>query len=259
MLFINTRPADRAKPLTEFLQAQNIEVLDLPLLELVPAPWSDHLAHLYAGLPSAQVTVVVSPSAVQYGMQALTRSGLSLAQLSHITWIAVGEATAKALLAYGIQSHVPEVETSEGMLDLPVLHQLPDCAAVAFWRGEGGRQFMMDTLEAKGVTLLNFVLYHRQCPKQTFNLLTKNLSHLKMQQRYCMLVSSEASWLNWRQLMAGYDQLLNHAHFLVLGERLYQLLEQDRLTHHFTFSVSQLHDLRKESILEHIALVQGNS
>ncbi|MGE8541558.1 MAG: uroporphyrinogen-III synthase [Acinetobacter sp.] len=259
MLFLNTRPADRAIPLTEFLQAQDIEVLDLPLLELAPMPWSNHLAHLYAALPSAQVVVAVSPSAVQYGMQGLAQAGLSLEHLSHLTWIAVGEATAKALLQYGIHSQVPEVETSEGMLNLPVLQQLPKSSSVAFWRGEGGRQFMMDSLQAKGVKLLNFILYQRQCPEQAPKIIEKNISRLQLQQRYCMLVSSEASWLNWRKLMAEHIDLLNRAHFLVLGERLYQLLAQDRLRHHFTFSISQLHDLRKESILEHIALVQGNS
>ena len=194
MLFLNTRPADRAADLTQFLQARQIDVLDLPLLELSPMPWSEDLAALYAALASVQVIVAVSPSAVQYGMEGLKRAGLTQASILHIQWIVVGEATAKALQAYGLSSHVPLVETSEGMLDLPVLHQLDNTAKVAFWRGEGGRQFMMDTLRKKGVQLLNFVLYRRQCPEQAPRILMEHLLEL---QGYCMLVTSEASWLNW--------------------------------------------------------------
>lgn len=257
MLFLNTRPADRATPLSQFLQAAQIDVLDLPLLELVPVPWSEQLALQYAELPSVQVIVVVSPSAVQYGMEGLQRSGMALAALQHVQWIAVGEATAQALQAYGLQSHVPEVETSEGMLDLPVLHQLPRMAKIAFWRGEGGRQFMMDTLRSAGMELLNFVLYRRQCPEQASKILAKNLARLQAQQRYCMLVTSEAGWLNWRKLTAEHADLLNHAHFLVLGGRLFHVLEQDRQIHQSAFSISQLNDLRKESILKQIAAVQG--
>ena len=40
MLFINTRPQDRAKPLTVALQQQFIEVIELPLLELIARPLS---------------------------------------------------------------------------------------------------------------------------------------------------------------------------------------------------------------------------
>ena len=256
MLFLNTRPADRAADLTQFLQAQQIDVLDLPLLELSPMPWSADLAALYAALASVQVIVAVSPSAVQYGMEGLKRAGLTQVNILHIQWIAVGEATAKALQAYGISSHVPLVETSEGMLDLPVLHQLDNTAKVAFWRGEGGRQFMMDTLRKKGVQLLNFVLYRRQCPAQAAQILAANLARLQREPRYCMLISSEASWLNWLALTADHPELLNHAHILVLGARLSGLLEHYRQAHHAAFSYIQLNDLRLESILKQIALVQ---
>lgn len=256
MLFLNTRPADRAADLTQFLQARQIDVLDLPLLELSPMPWSEDLAALYAALASVQVIVAVSPSAVQYGMEGLKRAGLTQASILHIQWIAVGEATAKALQAYGLSSHVPLVETSEGMLDLPVLHQLDNTAKVAFWRGEGGRQFMMDALRKKGVQLLNFVLYRRQCPEQTPKILMENPLGL---QSYCMLVTSEASWLNWLRLIAAHLDVLNQAHFLVLGERLSDLLQHYRQAHPYNFSIYQLNDLRKESILKQIALVQGNS
>ena len=256
MLFLNTRPADRAGSLTQALQAAQVDVLELPLLELAPAPWSEALALLYAQLSAVQVIVAVSPSAAHYGMAGLQRAGLPLHALAHVQWIAVGEATAQALQRYGVNSHVPEVETSEGMLDLPVLHQLSAAAGVAFWRGEGGRQFMMDSLRAKGMRILNFVLYQRRCPAQAPEILAANLARLQRGRRYCMLLSSEASWLNWLALISDHPDLLNHAHILVLGGRLSGLLEHYRQAHHAAFSYIQLNDLRLESILKQIALVQ---
>lgn len=259
MLFLNTRPSDRAADLTAALRSQSIDVLELPLLELVPMPWSEALAQLYLQLASVQVIVAVSPSAVHYGMAGLKQAELTLGDLAHVHWIAVGEATAQVLQSYGINSHVPDVETSEGMLDLPILHQLNLPACMAFWRGEGGRQFMMDSLRAKGMQVLNFVLYQRQCPEQTQKTLTKNILQLEREGRYCMLVTSEASWLNWLALISDRPQVFNNAHFLVLGERLSELLMQYRQAHSFTFSYTQLNDLRVESILKQIALVQGTS
>ena len=102
MLFINTRPQDRAENLSHALRMAQIEVLDLPLLELVAQPWSDSLSELYQRLPSTQVIVVVSPTAVEIGMDYLTKASLSLEAIRHIQWIAVGETTAQALAQYGI-------------------------------------------------------------------------------------------------------------------------------------------------------------
>lgn len=257
MLFLNTRPTDRALNLTQALQSKQIEVLELPLLELHPTPWSQALMQLYAQLITAQVIVVVSPSAVHYGMTGLKQAGLFIEDLSHVQWIAVGAATAHALAQYGVQSHVPEVETSEGMLALPILNQWHTPTCMAFWRGEGGRQFMMESLQAKGVQVLNFVLYRRQCPEQASKILTKNLLRLQQAGRYCMLVTSEASWINWLTLISNHPDVLNRAHFLVLGERLAQLLARYQQTYSYTFSYFQLQDLRMESILKQIDVVQG--
>ncbi len=67
---------------------------------------------LFQRLPEVQCIVVVSPTAVSIGMQYLQQSGVLLAQLQHIQWIAVGKTTADCLAEYGIDALIPEVETS---------------------------------------------------------------------------------------------------------------------------------------------------
>ncbi len=208
MLFINTRPVDRAASLTMALEQQAVEVYPLPLLELLPRAWDHDLARLYQQLVYTQVIVVVSPSAVQFGMAHLLQSGLTVSDL-------LGE--------YGLDSVVPEVETSEGMLQLPVLQNLASDASIAFWRGEGGRQFMMDTLMQHGRLILNFVLYERRCPNETMQQQAELIQCLSEHNHYVALISSEASWLNWLALLDTNIQLLQ--------PRLYSCYKVSKGTH----------------------------
>lgn len=259
MLFINTRPADRAKPLTQALGASAFEVLELPLLELVATPWSDTLVNLFKQLNSVQVIVVVSPAAVAFGMHALAQAGCSLESLRGMHWIAVGQATAQALLQFGIRSEVPEVETSEGMLCLPVLQQLGQPARIAFWRGEGGRQFMMDTLATQGSQVLNFVLYQRFCPESTQQRFVEHLVQIRDAMCCVLLISSEASWNNWLQLTQQHQTWPASMCCMVLGARVAQLVEQSCREHALACRVIQLDDLKQDTILKQLLAVQGNT
>ena len=257
-LFINTRPADRADSLNQALHREGVQVFELPLLELIQTDWSETLKDLYEQIERAQVIVAVSPSAVHFGMQGLKFTGRSPEQLQHIQWIAVGEKTAQTLLEYGIESTAPEVETSEGMLKLDVLQQLQPGSVIAFWRGEGGRQFMMESLHEAGMKILNFLLYTRRCPEETLHKREALIQLLSVSTEPYVLISSEASWLNWLELLQGQEHLLQKCHCFVLGERLYGLLFRYQQEHQQKIKLSQLTDLKSGTILRQIASVQGN-
>lgn len=259
MLFINTRPNTRATELSLNIQQAGFPVLDLPLLVLEPCAWSSELQDLYQQLPRVTCIVVVSPSAVEFGMQGLKQSGVSLQALSKVQWVAVGEKTAQALAQYGISSYVPKVETSEGMLQIPLLQDLTPSACVAFWRGQGGRQFMMETLQQQGISVLNFILYQRHCPAQTIQNFDQVVVQLQQHQHYSVLISSEASWLNWLELMRADMGLLARGHFMVLGERLYQLLLNTQRQQHLSFHLYQLSDLNTVTILQCLRAMPRNA
>lgn len=257
MLFINTRPSDRAKALTECLKQADFNVIELPVLELRAKPLDDTLRHNYQSLIQSDVIVVVSPTAVDIGMQYLQHVGLDAHALKHIQWIAVGKATATALAAYGVESITPEVETSEGMLSLPIFDRLEGIRGIAFWRGEGGRQFMMQQCVLKDIPIFNFVLYERFCPQQTIEKFSKVSAYLLNEnvlekKPYWICISSEASWRNWVMLCDLDNTLLSKCHYLVLGERLYQILIHDQANLQQTYTVSQLADLNPQTILNSI-------
>jgi uroporphyrinogen-III synthase len=254
MLFVNTRPQDRAFPLTEAMQGHGVDVLEVPLLELIESPWSFELQALYTQLSHVKVIVVVSPTAVDVGMKYLQQSGVQLKDLAHITWVAVGDKTAEILKKYQISSVVPDVETSEGMLNLPILKMLNSGDHVAFWRGEGGRQFMMETLIEQGITVLNFVLYIRQCPECSKQNILKIVDQLNKAVNYKMLITSEASWLNWLALIEHHSDVLNKADFWVLGDRLYDILLQTQKQNKLEYKITKLSNLKIENLLQHIGV-----
>ncbi|WP_445114715.1 uroporphyrinogen-III synthase [Acinetobacter sp. WZC-1] len=258
MLFINTRPADRAQPLTEHLTKAGFQVLTLPLLELRPCTYGEQLQQLYTELMTVQMIVVVSPTAVRLGMQYLQHSGIPLSRLSHVQWIAVGKATAGVLAEYGVQGQVPEVESSEGMLSLPVFSSDPALNKVAFWRGLGGRQFMMQQCLERHISVLNFILYERALPLRAMTQFAV-LKEMAVQNRqsFWMCISSEAGWTNWRQLCEHDHDILQQGHYLVLGERLYQLLQQDKKNSGFCFNISKILSLEPQSVSQVIACLQG--
>ncbi|QER40810.1 uroporphyrinogen-III synthase [Acinetobacter suaedae] len=256
MRFINTRPKDRADRLTQAMQGAGYEVECLPLLELIAEPFSEALQQLYQQLDQVQVIVAVSPTAVDIGMRYLDLAGIALHQLTHIRWIAVGQATAKALAQFGIQSDVPAVESSEGMLDLPLLKQQKNLQKIAFWRGLGGRQFMMQQLQQKGVTIANFVLYRRQCPQESFIKFPQLLERMKSDQPVAVLISSEASWQNWLQLCAQ-NPCKRTWIYLVLGERLMTILNQTQHDLEGAINIIQLENLSASEIIQRMSNWRG--
>ena len=257
MLLINTRPESRATALTQALHIADpqLQVLNLPLLELTALPWSTLLAEQFTELTQVDIIVAVSPTAVELGMQGLTKSGILLKQLKQIEWIAVGQKTAECLAHYGINSHVPDIETSEGMLSLPVLQNAEGLRSVAFWRGIGGREFMMQQLQASGVHVLNMVLYQRKCPMSSAEYLKNHINLLYAQEKYAILISSEASWRNWLALIDS-QELIEKGCYLVLGTRVHALLEMYAGQHQLNFQVILLEDLQPVSIQQALAIVQ---
>lgn len=257
MLFINTRPSDRASSLTQALTEAGYQVESLPLLELVAESFSEALQQLYQQLEQVQVIVVVSPTAVEIGMCYLQQAGITLERLAHIQWIAVGKTTAQALAKFNIQSDVPEIENSEGMLQLPILRQHPHLSPIAFWRGQGGRQFMMQQLQQQGVEILNYVLYRRQCPIQSVTVFPKILKKIMPSQPVMVLISSEASWNYWQQL-CGQDLIQAQWVYLVLGERLVKIMENAATQAGGAFNIIPLENLSASGMIQRINDWQGN-
>jgi len=196
---INTRPVERAAPLTQYLQAAGLSVVEIPMLTLQPRPITDAdmalMRQWFAG--DYQALVIVSPTAAAAGLavwQALARERhtqhsetngdkqnnesqdnesqktterQNLSAPSHL--IAVGEATAAVLNEAKIKAasyHVlqPRVANNEGMLAMPEIDSLQAGDKLLVWRGLGGRRLLVKTLQARGVHIDSIAWYERIMP-----------------------------------------------------------------------------------------------
>lgn len=198
---INTRPVERAAPLTQYLQAAGLSVVEIPMLTLQPRPTTDAdmalMRQWFAG--NYQALVIVSPTAAAAGLavwQALAREchaqhsktngdkqnnesqnnesqktteRQNLSAPSHL--IAVGEATAAVLNEAKIKAasyHVlqPRVANNEGMLAMPEIDSLQAGDKLLVWRGLGGRRLLVNTLQARGVHIDSIAWYERIMPHE---------------------------------------------------------------------------------------------
>ncbi|MGP5216550.1 uroporphyrinogen-III synthase [Psychrobacter celer] len=193
---INTRPVERAAPLTQHLQAAGLSVVEIPMLTLQPRPTTDAdmalMRQWFAG--DYQALVIVSPTAAAAGLavwQALARERhaqhsetngdnqndesqkttelQTLSAPSHL--IAVGEATAAVLNEAKIKAasyHVlqPRVANNEGMLAMPEIDSLQAGDKLLVWRGLGGRRLLVNTLQARGVHIDSIAWYERIMPHE---------------------------------------------------------------------------------------------
>ncbi|MGP5100912.1 uroporphyrinogen-III synthase [Psychrobacter celer] len=193
---INTRPVERAAPLTQYLQAAGLSVVEIPMLTLQPRPITNAemalMRQWFAG--DYQALVIVSPTAAAAGLavwQALARERhaqhsetngdnqndesqkttelQTLSAPSHL--IAVGEATAAVLNEAKIKAasyHVlqPRVANNEGMLAMPEIDSLQAGDKLLVWRGLGGRRLLVNTLQARGVHIDSIAWYERIMPHE---------------------------------------------------------------------------------------------
>ncbi|NRD71141.1 uroporphyrinogen-III synthase [Psychrobacter okhotskensis] len=184
---INTRPIERAAPLTQCLQAAGLSVIEMPMLTLQARATTDKdrqmVRQWLAG--DYQALVIVSPTAAASGLamwQALeverqkpnkttelVESALmALETPSHL--IAVGDATAAVLNnaqlpVASYQVRQPSIANNEGMLAMPEIESLQAGDKLLIWRGLGGRRLLVDTLQARGVHIDSIAWYERIMPE----------------------------------------------------------------------------------------------
>lgn len=186
---INTRPIERAAPLTNHLQAAGFSVVDIPILTLEMRPTTEQdmalMRQWFAG--DYQALVIVSPTAAASGLavwQTLERerqaqlveeanSAQKVASLKGLkapsNLIAVGEATAAVLNdakldAANYQVLQPLIANNEGMLAMPEIDSLQAGDKLLVWRGLGGRRLLVNTLQARGVHIDSIAWYERKMP-----------------------------------------------------------------------------------------------
>jgi len=167
MRVLVTRPAAQAATWVQALQQQGIDAVALPLIDIVGAPDAAAVADAWAQLPSRKLVVFVSPNAAeQFFAQAPSGAAWPAA-----VWAAsVGPGTTQILRQLGVPAdRIVEPAADSAQFDSESLwQQLAQQdwrgAPVLIVRGDGGRDWLADTLRTHGADVAFVAAYRRAAP-----------------------------------------------------------------------------------------------
>ncbi|MCQ4324645.1 uroporphyrinogen-III synthase [Stutzerimonas stutzeri] len=160
-----TRPAEECAALAATLAGAGIHSASLPLLAIEPLAETAEQRATILELDRYCAVVVVSKPAARLGLELLDRYWPQppFGQ----AWFSVGAATGAILEGYGLDVSWPQHgDDSEALLALPRLSEAlarPE-PKLLILRGEGGREFLAETLRSRGVQVDILELYRRHLP-----------------------------------------------------------------------------------------------
>ncbi len=158
------RPEPQASNFAQLLRSAGHQPVVTPLLTIIAGR---ELASLPEWLLWADIVVAVSAAAVEQGNAYLTKAGIGWPDKP---CLAVGNATAASWQEAGVSAHYPQDARSEGLLSLPELGAVAG-KKVLILRGDGGRAYLGEQLEARGAIIRYGECYRRHWLEQDGNLL----------------------------------------------------------------------------------------
>jgi len=213
-----TRPRDQAMPLARRIeQAGGIPLL-FPLLGIDAAPDQQALHEQISRIAQFDLAIFISPNAVQYGMAAIRAAGDLPPALRIAT---VGQGSAKTLRELGIADIIVPTENfdSEGLLALPELQNIAGWR-VLILRGDGGRELLGNTLEARGAIVEYAACYQRNKPQLDVAALLNDAPDA------ITVTSSEALDHLWQMLNGNARAVLRDTPLFVPHKRIAELAHQ---------------------------------
>ena len=159
-----TRPAGQAAEFAALLQAQGAVPVLFPTIDIAPLADCAELDAALLGLERHDLAVFVSANAVSHAFARLNK--LAIAWPAHLRVAATGPATAARVLEFGSTCgiraviHPPARFDSEGLMEeLDRIGLAPQRVLIV--RGEGGREWLLDHLAKRGVTVRAVASYKR--------------------------------------------------------------------------------------------------
>ncbi len=143
----------------QLIEAAHGRPIRFPTLEIRGPIDKQQARHELEAARRSDLLVFVSSNAVQFAFPLLPDQ-LPL----DIDVAAVGSSTARALNDVGLEpTLVPEVMNSEGLLAMPALQSCSGRDVIVL-RGNGGRELLAETLQARGATVRQVEVYRRLLP-----------------------------------------------------------------------------------------------
>lgn len=158
---LNTRPHHQAQVLSMAIEQAGGIACNLPALAILPTPLAGWFTTM-PGLSLIQQAVFTSTNAVTFFFNTLKDHQLIYPKT--IYTLAIGQATAHALLSWGVDVNgTPTVANSEHLLQLDTLLQIKDQHILVI-TGINGRRSIVDTLRLRLAHVIDLAVYRRALP-----------------------------------------------------------------------------------------------
>ena len=154
-----TRARAQASGLSARLRALGADVIEAPTIRIEPLDTAP-LGHALQALASYQWALFTSSNAVERMWHELRGLGLDARALSGVRLVAVGPATADALLAIGLSPDlVPRRFVAEGLVDALRESDAVRGSRMLYLRAEGARELLCAELRALGAVVDDVPVY----------------------------------------------------------------------------------------------------
>ncbi|OOF69716.1 uroporphyrinogen-III synthase [Rodentibacter caecimuris] len=160
MAVLITRPDERGKQLTDWLNQSGIVALHLPLFCIESGRELGNLPSALNQLKNQDYVFLVSQNAVDFCHKTLADIGFCWPESLH--YFTVGHRTAQYFSSQSERPiHYPiTTENSEGVLALPNMQNLQD-KRILILRGNGGRDFFAEQARIRGAEVILLETYQR--------------------------------------------------------------------------------------------------
>ena len=158
-----TRPAPQAGPLAQLIQEAGGVARLFPVVEIIDPEDDRPLNRIVDRLDHIDLAVFISPNAVNRAMR-LILSRRTLPGNLQLACVGLGSARELHLLGYTDVIAPLDRANSEALLALPALQRVAGKKIVIF-RGDGGREMLGTTLNARGASVEYVECYRRVRPE----------------------------------------------------------------------------------------------
>lgn len=197
-----TRPAAENAVLAQLLAEHGIYTHGMPLLDMAALPETGAQRELMLGLDRYSTVVVVSKPAARYALERLDTYWPQPPLRPQ--WFTVGAASGGILVDYGLNVQwPPNGDDSEALLALPAFEESlrqPN-PRVLVMRADEGRNFLAQTMAARGISVDFLPLYRRFLPEYPERVLIQSVAEHSLNG---LVTSSEQGLRNLVRL-AGAD------------------------------------------------------
>ncbi|HFD81227.1 MAG TPA: uroporphyrinogen-III synthase [Gammaproteobacteria bacterium] len=217
-----TRPVAQAQGLCRAIERLGGRAIPFPVLEILEPEDGGPLQRVVGALDDYDMAIFISANAVNRALEAI---------LAQRDWPAtveiavIGRRSAQELEQFGLAPDIcpPERFNSEALLELPQM-QAVEGRRIVIFRGNGGREFLADTLRRRGARVDYVEAYRRAQPAADNGGL---LAALRRGQIDVTLVNSEESLRNLLA-MAGAEaaEILRRIPLLVVSERMLPVVRE---------------------------------